>query len=74
MGLCVCMWSLIISICYMCILVYAAYPAIREDYVPSPDANQEYQLIIDGVLKRLFMILYALKYVFKTHSKDSLTH
>ena len=30
--------------------------------------------IIDAVLKRLCMILYALKYASKTHSKDSLTH
>ena len=50
------------------------YPAIRGGYVPSRPANTENPRIIYAVFKRLFMILYALKYAYKAHSKDSLTH
>ena len=42
--------------------------AIRGGYVSFPSARPENPQIIDAVLKRLSMILYALKYAFQTHS------
>ena len=60
---------------YIYIYIYIQYPPdIRGGYVPSPPANPEDPRIIDAVLRRLFMILYTLKYASKTHSKDSITH
>ena len=49
-------------------------PAMSCGYVLSTPANPENPRIIDTVLKRLCMILYTLKCVSKTHSRDSLTH
>ena len=55
-------------------ICYTVSPRYSRGYVPSPPANPENPRIIYAVLKRLCIKLYELKYVSKTHSKDSLTH